>query len=45
MEYVVVTQIGKNYGLFVAVPRTMLAGLQSTVTALSCADYMTKVLD
>ena len=30
---------------FVAVPRTSLAGLQSTVTALPCTDYKTDVLD
>ena len=35
----------KKQLVFVAVPRTTLAGLQSTVTALPCTDYMTKVLD
>ena len=32
-------------GFFVASPRTILPGLQSTVTALPCTYYKTEVLD
>ena len=35
----------KVFFCFVTVPRTSLAGLQSTVTALSCTNYKTEELD
>ena len=34
-----------DFFCYVAVPRTNLAGLESTATALLYADYITKVLD
>ena len=33
------------FAFFVAAPRTSLAGLQSTITALPCANYKTEMLD
>ena len=37
--------LDSKLGFFVAVPRTSLAGLQSTVTTLPCTYYKTEVND